>query len=81
MARVEITEVEAIENFAAVLEKVKEGVEVAIQQGYRTIALITPVTGPGRPLDECIALAKKHSSGAILDEDFARDLENILAQR
>jgi hypothetical protein len=39
------------------------------------------VKGPGRPIDECIALAKKHGSGATLDEGFAKDLEEVIAQR
>jgi hypothetical protein len=37
--------------------------------------------GPGRPIDECITLAREHGSGATLDEDFAKDLEEIIASR
>ncbi len=44
-------------------------------------AVIKPVQGPGRPIDECIALARAHGSGATLDEDFAEDLDEIVANR
>jgi hypothetical protein len=43
--------------------------------------VITPAKGPGRPIDECIAIAEAHGSGATLDPDFARDLEEIIANR
>jgi hypothetical protein len=39
------------------------------------------VKAPGRRIDECIALAKEHGCGATLDEDFAHDLEQIVAER
>lgn len=81
MAQVHMTEAEVTRDIAAVLEKVRQGTEVVIEQGYRTVAVISPVKGPGRPIDECIALAKEHGSGATLDEDFAKDLEEIIAQR
>jgi hypothetical protein len=54
---------------------------VAVEHDHRTVAVIKPVTGPGRPIDECIALAKARGSGATLDEDFAKDLEEIVANR
>jgi antitoxin (DNA-binding transcriptional repressor) of toxin-antitoxin stability system len=81
MAQVHMTEAEVARNFAAVLEKVRQGLEVVVEQDYRTVAVIKPVKGPGRPIDECIALAKAHDSGATLDEDFAKDLEEIVASR
>jgi hypothetical protein len=52
-----------------------------VEQDYRAIAVIRPVKGPGRPIDECIALAKARDSGATLDEDFAKDLEETIANR
>ncbi len=52
-----------------------------IEEGYRTVAIISPVKGPGRPIDQCIALAEARSSGATLDENFAEDLEEIIAER
>jgi len=37
--------------------------------------------GRGRSIDDCIAMAKVHGSGATMDEDFAKDLEEVLASR
>jgi antitoxin (DNA-binding transcriptional repressor) of toxin-antitoxin stability system len=76
-----MTEAEVITNFAAVLEQVRQGAEVVIEQGYRPVAVISPVWGPGRPIDECIAIAKARGSGATLDDDFTRDLEQVIAER
>jgi antitoxin (DNA-binding transcriptional repressor) of toxin-antitoxin stability system len=81
MAQVHMTEAEVTTNFAAVLEKLRQGAEVVVEQGHRSVAVISPPRGPGRPIDECIALAKAHGSGATLDEDFAQDLEEIIAER
>ena len=76
-----MTEAEVTKDFAAVLEKVRQGTEIVIEEGYQTVAVISPVKGPGRPIDECIALAKERASGATLDEDLAKDLEEIIAER
>ncbi|HTS48358.1 MAG TPA: hypothetical protein VMH05_10470 [Bryobacteraceae bacterium] len=81
MAVLHMTEAEVARDFAAVLEKVRQGAEIVVEEGYRTVAVIKPVQGPGRPLDECISLAKAHGSGAALDEEFAGDLAEIIAQR
>jgi antitoxin (DNA-binding transcriptional repressor) of toxin-antitoxin stability system len=81
MERVHMTEAQVASDFAAVLEKLKHGAEVVVEQDHRPVAVIGPVKGPGRPIDECIALAKAHGSGATLDEDYAADLEEIIASR
>jgi hypothetical protein len=57
-----------------------------IEEGHRRIALIKAVEGPGRSIDECISMlnareAFKGDSPAALDEDFARDLKDIIAER
>ena len=59
-----MSEAEVSKNFAAALEKVRQGSEVVVEQDHRPVAVITPVKGPGRPLDECIAIAKARGSGA-----------------
>ncbi len=74
-----MTEAEVTNNFAAVLEKLRQGAEVVVEQDHRPVAVISPLKGPGRSIDECIALAKANGSGATLDEDFAQDLEDIIA--
>jgi antitoxin (DNA-binding transcriptional repressor) of toxin-antitoxin stability system len=81
MAQVHMTEAEVVKDIQGVLERVRQGAEVIVEQDDRTVAIIKPVKGPGRPIDECIALAKAHGSGATLDEDFAKDLEEIIASR
>lgn len=79
MAQLHMSEAEVAKNFAAVLEKVRQGAEVVIEQGYRTVAVIKPVKGPGRPIDECIALAKAYEErlgyAPIPDADFAKDVQ------
>ena len=81
MGQVYMTEADVARDFAAVLAKVRQGVEVVEEHDHRTVGVIRPATGPGRPIDECIALAKARGSGATLDEDFAKDLEEIVADR
>lgn len=75
-----MTEAEVTKNFAAVLDSLRQGTEVVVEQDHRPVAIISPLKGPGRPIDECIALAKAHDSGATLDEDFAQDLDEIIAE-
>ena len=81
MAQVHMTEAEVTQNFAAVLESLRKGAEVVIEQDKRPVAVISLPRGPGRPIDECIALAKALGSGTTLDEDFAHDLEGVIAER
>lgn len=81
MAVVHMTEAEVAKDFSAVLERVRQGTEVIVKEGFRTVAVIKPVTEPGRSLDDCIALAKAHGSGAVLDEEFSKGLEAIIAER
>ena len=76
-----MSEAEVAKNFAAVLEKVREGTKVVVEQDHRPVAVIKTVKGPGRPIDECIAIAQARGSGATLDEEFANDLEEIIARR
>jgi antitoxin (DNA-binding transcriptional repressor) of toxin-antitoxin stability system len=79
MERVYMTEAEVASDFAAVLEKLKHGAEVVVEQDHRPVAVISPVKGPGRPIDECIALAKaraeKLGCAAVPDADFAADVQ------
>ena len=81
MAQLRMSEAEVVKDIQGVLERVRQGAEVIVEQDDRTVAIIKPITGPGRPIEECIAIAKARESGATLDEDFARDLEEIIASR
>jgi len=76
--QIRMTEAEVAKNFANVLEKLKPGDEVVVEQDHRPVAVIKPVKVPGRLLSECIALAEAHGSTATLDDAFGRDLEAII---
>lgn len=78
MEQVRMTEAEVTSNFAAVLEKLRRGNEVVVEQNERPVAVIRPVKGPGRLLSECIALAEEHGLTATLDDAFGKDLEEII---
>jgi antitoxin (DNA-binding transcriptional repressor) of toxin-antitoxin stability system len=86
MAVLHITEAELARDVHAVIEKVRKGAEVVIEQDSRPVAVIkAPALGPGRLIDECIALAeqreKERGYRVTLDPDFAADVEEIVAQR
>lgn len=81
MATVHMTEAEVARDLHAVLEKVRRGSEVVIEQENRAVAVLKPIEGPGRPIDECIAMARARGSQAALDDDFARELDEILRNR
>lgn len=81
MAQVHMTEAELAQNLHAVLERVRNGTEVVIEQDHQMVAVIKRPQAPGRPIDECIAIARARDSRATLDDDFAADLEEIIAGR
>jgi antitoxin (DNA-binding transcriptional repressor) of toxin-antitoxin stability system len=81
MPELHMSEAEVAKNFAAVLERLKHGDAVVVEQDHRPVAVISPVRGPGRPIDECIALAKAHGSGARLDAEYARDVRAAIESR
>ena len=80
MAQVHMTEAEAARDFHVVLERVRAGAEVAIEEDRRPVAVIrTPATGG--LLSECIALAESRGSTVTLDEGFMRDVGKGIAGR
>lgn len=85
MATVHITEAELARDIHGVLAKVREGVEVIVEQDYRPVAVIRPPHGPGRKITECIALAKAHEEqlgyAPTPDPDFARDVQAAIDAR
>jgi antitoxin (DNA-binding transcriptional repressor) of toxin-antitoxin stability system len=78
MAQLHMTEAEVAKDFAAVLEKIQQGVEVIVERDAQPVAVIKLPQFRGRPIDECIALVKARGSHATLDEDFTKDLEDII---
>jgi antitoxin (DNA-binding transcriptional repressor) of toxin-antitoxin stability system len=78
MAQLHMTEAEVAKDFAAVLEKIQQGVEVIVERDAQPVAVIKLPQFRGRPIDEYIALAKARGSHATLDDDFTKDLEDII---
>ncbi len=79
MAVVHMSEAEVVKDIAIVLAKVRQGLEVIIEQDHRTVAIIKPPNRPGRKLSECIALAKAYEEKLaylpVPDADFAEDVQ------
>ena len=82
MAQLHMTEAEAARDFHAVLERVREGAEIVIEQNQRPVAVIRTPPGPGRSLDEAIALAEAFEANLGYapepDPDFARDVQEAI---
>jgi len=77
-----MTEAEVARDLHAVLEKVQRGIAVVIEQDHRPVAVIKPSKPAGRPISEVIADLEARGSNAVIDDDFARDVEEgINAQR
>ena len=83
MATVRITEAELARDVRAVLEKIERGSEVIIErEDHRPVAVMKQVQAPGRMISEVIADLKARGSDAVMDDDFAHDIEEgIKAQR
>lgn len=69
-----MTEAEIAGNFAAAMEKVRQGLEVVVERERRPIAVLRPPEPPRRKIAEILALMPKDST-ALMDADFARDVE------
>lgn len=71
MATVHMTDSEVSDNFDAVLENIRKGVEVVVERDHRPVALISSPKRSGRLISECIASAKASGSKITLDGGFA----------
>jgi antitoxin (DNA-binding transcriptional repressor) of toxin-antitoxin stability system len=74
MATVHMTEAEVAANFAAVLEKVRQGAEIVVEHNHEPVAVMRPAAPLRRKLSEVLARMPKDST-AIMDADFARDVQ------
>ena len=72
---VHLTEAELARDLHAVLEKVRQGVEVVIEQDNRPVAVLKAPRVTGRMISEVIAALEARGSNVVLDEDFAHDVE------
>ena len=77
-----MTEAELARDLHAVLARVQQGIEVIVEENHRPVAVIKPSQPAGRMISEIICDLKTRGSQAVIDDDFARDVENgIEAQR
>lgn len=74
MATIHISEAEAARDFAALLAQVRAGAEVVIESGAAPVAVLHSPVPPGRTAEECLVLLARNSP-AVIDEDFAADIE------
>ena len=78
MLQVHMTEAEVAGNFAAALEKVRQGLEVVVERGLQPVAVLKAAEPPRRRISECIAMLPADST-ATIDADFSRDVEAAIA--
>ncbi len=75
---IHISELEAASNFAALLARVRAGVEVVIEHDSQPVAVVHRAAPVSRTISECIALLPEDST-AVIDSDFAGDVEAAVA--
>ncbi len=82
---IHISEAEVGSDFASLMARVRAGAKVIIENGERPVAVLHAADPVRRSISECIALAKAHEEetgkAAVLDPDFAEDVEEILSHR
>lgn len=79
-----MSEAEVARDLHAVLAKVREGVEVVIEQEHHPVAVLKPSAPapPGRLISEVVADLRTRASTAVMDDAFAQDIEDgIKSQR
>jgi antitoxin (DNA-binding transcriptional repressor) of toxin-antitoxin stability system len=74
---IHISELEAANNFAALLARVRGGAEVVIESGDHPVAVLHAPPPMRRTLSECIVLLPE-SSTVTIDPDFARDVNSAI---
>ncbi|HEY1947939.1 MAG TPA: hypothetical protein VGG97_13075 [Bryobacteraceae bacterium] len=82
MATVHMSEDAVVKDTAAVLAKVRQGLEVVVEQDRHTVAVIRPPQRPGRKLSNCIALAKAYEEklgyAPVPDAEFSKDVATAI---
>jgi antitoxin (DNA-binding transcriptional repressor) of toxin-antitoxin stability system len=83
---IHVSDAEAANDFASLLDRVSAGAEVIIERGSRPVAVVRAAEAPlGRLLSESIALAEAHAkelgTEPTLDAGFAADLKEIINSR
>jgi antitoxin (DNA-binding transcriptional repressor) of toxin-antitoxin stability system len=79
MAVIHISEAEATRDFAAVMNHVRAGAEVIIDNDASPVAVLRPAANPNlRRLSESLKIARAHASEVTLDGAFERDLMDVI---
>ena len=81
MAALHISEAELARDLHAVLEKVRQGGEVVVEQDHRPVAIMKPAVAGARTMSEIIRAMEAAGACGVVDEDFARDVEEGIAAR
>jgi antitoxin (DNA-binding transcriptional repressor) of toxin-antitoxin stability system len=76
-----MSEAEVARDLHTVLEKVQQGTEIVIEQNSRPVAVIKAPLMKGRKISEVIAALEASGANAVVDEDFARDVEEGIKAR
>jgi antitoxin (DNA-binding transcriptional repressor) of toxin-antitoxin stability system len=80
VATIHISAAEAARDFTALLARVRAGAEVMIEDGPLTVAVLHTAAPQRRSIEECIALLPEDSP-ATIDDDFARNVAEAVAER
>ena len=76
-----MSEAEVALDLHAVLAKVQQGVEIVIEQDHRPVAVLKSSLPVGRMISEIVADLKARGSSAVMDDEFARDIEEGIKAR
>jgi antitoxin (DNA-binding transcriptional repressor) of toxin-antitoxin stability system len=71
-----ITEAELARDVRAVLESVRRGVEVVIESGDQPVAVLKAAPPAGRRISEVLARLEESGANAVIDDDFAHDVDD-----
>ncbi len=77
MGALHITEAELARDIASVLDRVQAGAEIVIERDARPVAVLRAAEPRRRKLSE-IAASLSQDSTAVLDADFAADVEGFV---
>ncbi len=88
MATFHITEAEAAKDFAGLMDRVRAGSEVVIESDRpdkAPVVFARSAPPSGRLLSESLAIAearaKERGYDLVMDEDFAADMREVMANR
>ena len=79
MESMHITEAELVRDIGTILDRVERGAEIVVERDARPVAVITTPRRAGRPILECIAIAKAYEErlgyAPAPDPGFAADVQ------